>query len=137
MQPTENDEGYLGPRSEFVGYSAYIKSYAWKKKRQVAIEKYENKCQRCGRMDLPLEVHHKHYRTLYYERFEDVEVLCTYCHNIADKKREHDNEERAYDNAFITWASKKYGEECWLYMDEIRLMEEFDEWLEWKDNSSW
>jgi hypothetical protein len=45
--------------------------------------------------------------------------------------------ERAYDNAFVTWASKKYGEECWLYMDEMMLMEEFDEWLEWKENNDW
>jgi hypothetical protein len=133
-QPEATKEGYLGPKSEFIGYSAYIKSYSWKKKRLLAIEKLGRKCQKCGKESLPLDVHHKHYQTLYHERLVDVEILCSLCHQIEDKKRSLDRQEKAYSNGFMTWASKKYGEECWLYMDEIKLTEEFDEWLELKQN---
>lgn len=129
----EADKEYLGPKSKFVGYSTYIKSYAWRKKRDVAFKKLGRKCQNCGIENIRLDVHHKHYKTLYHERIQDIEILCEKCHKKADRARVNKREEEAYENAFVTWATSKYGEECLLYMDEMKLWMEFDEWIEKKE----
>ena len=124
---------FLGPKSAFVGYSSYIRSNDWRKKRKYAIHVAEHQCEKCGKINVPLQVHHKHYKTLYNERLEDVEVLCKPCHQSAHIKIKKEKEERAYDNAFSTWVSKKFGEDALDYMDAELLWEEFDEWLDWKE----
>ena len=108
-----------------MGYKQYIKSEEWSNKRRYALYKADYRCQKCGRRATSLEVHHKHYDTLYRERLEDVQVLCVSCHHSADSDREH-------WTALETWAHKVYGE-CWYDHDETRIQEEFDEWLEWKE----
>lgn len=130
------ENNYLGPKSPFMGYSAYISSYHWRKKRKYALEKLGAQCQRCSATDKPLQLHHKHYETLYYEKLEDVAVLCEGCHEIADEKRRQSNIEKRYDSAFDTWATRKYGEE-YYEMDEMMLNEEFEEWLEWKEQEDY
>ena len=86
-----------------MGYKKYLKSVEWKTKRSFAIKMAKYKCQRCGSTK-KLEVHHKNYECLYYERLNDVEVLCTNCHLIADSERE-------YETAYETYAYKKYGDD--------------------------
>lgn len=61
-----------------MDYYTYIKSKAWRKKRKKFIRMSGGQC-RCGSRR-SLQVHHKHYRTLKRERFEDVEVVCKHCH---------------------------------------------------------
>lgn len=131
--PANHEDGYLGPKSRFVGYSSYIKSNDWRKKRKYALEYLGKQCQRCEVKDKNLEVHHKHYKTLYHEKIEDIEVLCSECHEKADETRKKTNIERAYNSAFGTWAIKKYGEHSLYDMAEERLYEEFEEWLDWKE----
>jgi hypothetical protein len=133
-EPVDKNDTYLGPKSAFVGYQAYIKSNDWRKKREYALKILGCVCRRCETTDVPLQVHHKHYRTLYHERLEDVIVLCTPCHETTHRIIKREREERAYGNAFCTWAEKKYGEDAYEYMDMEILGEEFDEWLESKED---
>lgn len=37
-------------------------------------------CQRCKREGVPLDVHHRNYEHLFYERPGDLVVLCRKCH---------------------------------------------------------
>ncbi len=41
-----------------------------------------NRCQVCGRSDVPLEVHHNNYDRLGEELLEDLVVLCRDCHQL-------------------------------------------------------
>lgn len=117
----------LGAISKTMGYTAYIQSDDWACKRRMALYKRNNKCQRCG-SEHRLEVHHKHYETLYHERLHDVEVLCKDCHNIADVSR-------AEYSAFASWVEKKYGDFA-DYCDDESIQNEFDRWLERKQGEN-
>ena len=115
----------LGPPSPEIGYDRYINSEMWKNKARYAKYKKGPDCERCGKKNCVLEVHHKHYNTLYHERLEDVEVLCDVCHPKADQEREK-------ETAFHTWADKVYGDR-WYSFSQYTLdaiQEEFDEWYE-------
>ena len=69
-----------GKRAAFVGtYREYIRSNQWKRIRRLAIKHYGGRCSVCGAKDR-LEVHHRHYKTLFRERMEDLSVLCNGCH---------------------------------------------------------
>ena len=109
----------LGPESKQIGYDKYIKSESWANKRAFALYKANYTCQHCKEQGKNLEVHHKHYDTLYRERLNDVEVLCKSCHSNADRRRE-------YFTAYETWVYKKYGDRHDL--DSEWLQREFDEW---------
>ena len=75
--------GLAAAVSSTVQYKEYIRSDAWRNKRDNAIEAAEGKCRSCGSR-CGLCVHHLHYRTLFNENIEDLEVLCRSCHT-----REH------------------------------------------------
>lgn len=133
-KPKDKNDTFLGPKSDFVGYPAYIKSNDWRKKREFALKILGAKCQMCNKTDLPLHVHHKHYKTLYHERFEDVNIFCTLCHEKTHRVIKNERAGRAYGNAFSTWVEKKYGDDAHECMDLEMLGEEFDDWLESKEN---
>ena len=63
-------------------YRAYIKSYAWRARRQRALEKAGFRCQVCGDRRR-LEAHHVTYANLGHELDEDLTVLCWQCHVVA------------------------------------------------------
>jgi 5-methylcytosine-specific restriction endonuclease McrA len=64
----------------FAGtYREYIDSPQWAKKKRKAKKFYGGKCCRCG-ATRDLQVHHRHYRTLFRESMKDLEVLCGGCH---------------------------------------------------------
>ena len=115
---------YLGPKSPYTDYDKYINSKEWRNKRRRAIHMADYRCQKCGKKKEIFQIHHKHYATLFHERFKDVEVLCISCHRKADK-------DRKYWAAYETWAYKKYGEN-WAYCDDESLRDEFDAWLDSK-----
>lgn len=71
------------PPSHFVDYRRYIKSKAWRIKREAALKHYGACCAFCHRTDR-LEVHHRHYNSLGREKMKDLLVLCESCH-----KEEH------------------------------------------------
>lgn len=122
-----NPNPFLGPKTPATSYAKYINSKDWRNKSKYALHKRGNRCERCYSKK-QLEVHHKHYDTLYLERLEDVEVLCKKCHPHADAVREH-------KAAYATWAYKKYGENWWRYDDES-LYDEFEDWLKWKEREN-
>ena len=56
----------------------YLKSKHWQGTRKAKL-KIDPKCESCGEVE-QLEVHHKHYRSLYHETRDDLETLCSLCH---------------------------------------------------------
>lgn len=110
-------------------YEAYIHSLEWYVVKERAIKAARGRCQRCG-AKRDLQVHHLTYERLGHELPQDLSVLCPDCHEAADRKRRADQEERHYDNRLNAWATKRYGEEWWLYVDEGQASEEFELWLE-------
>lgn len=82
------------------------------------------RCARCRDMK-PLQLHHKHYRTLGNERLQDVEALCVDCHKIADKERE----KRTWENRVAGWAAKKYGAKWTLILHFQEAEAELVDWL--------
>ncbi len=107
-------------------YREYLGSLQWHAKREAALLRSGHKCERCG-ANKGLEVHHKHYRTLFHEQPEDLEVLCFPCHGPADERRRRNNHREAGLN---TYAAKKYGEDWHSMKDPDLVAEEFDDWRE-------
>lgn len=58
-----------------MAYRQYLASAEWDFRSGMFVERAMGQCQQCGE-HRNLHVHHKHYRTLGEERYEDVEVLC-------------------------------------------------------------
>ena len=67
-------------------YRAYLASEQWQRVRRAALSHAGYRCARCQARSNPrariyLEVHHLTYERLGRERLEDLEVLCTNCHD--------------------------------------------------------
>ena len=62
--------------------NTYLNSEEWKHKRQVVMDYYYWKCQKCG--DFATDLHHITYDNIFKEKFEDLQPLCRSCH-----KKEH------------------------------------------------
>ncbi len=107
-------------------YHEYLQSLSWHVKRQAALARAGHKCQRCEATK-SLEVHHKHYNTLFNEAPEDLEVLCILCHVGADEQRRRKSRREAGLN---TWATKKCGEDWQSSGDSDLIVEAFDDWVE-------
>jgi len=94
-------------------------------------------CERCKAPGCPLELHHKTYTNLGYERDEDLEVVCHDCHKEADLEREKLGRLNAvsalYEARLDGWASKKYGEEWEQRDDADYIAEKFDDWADRQD----
>ena len=56
-------------------YLEYLQSDLWKQRRYAALENAGFRCQLCGETD-SLEVHHRTYERLGYERPDDLVVIC-------------------------------------------------------------
>jgi 5-methylcytosine-specific restriction endonuclease McrA len=112
----------------------YINSAQWRNISALMKRIAGNKCGHCGRNSSKLEVHHLTYERFGRERMNDLVVLCESCHEIADKKRVSEREQRGRrkrDNAaYDTYMTKKYGEGFDSYYHGY---EEFSEWLEQKN----
>lgn len=59
----------------------YLRSNHWLRRARRARREAGYKCQRCRRGGQPLDVHHRNYRHLFFERRRDLLVLCRRCHN--------------------------------------------------------
>lgn len=76
----------------FVGtYVAYLKSPQWARKRRKVRQHYGNRCTVCGSTH-NLQVHHRHYRTLFREAMTDLDLLCCGCH-----QNHHETDGKAMD----------------------------------------
>jgi len=60
-------------------YQAYLRTQAWQSKRKAALKRAGYKCQKCSDK-YRLDVHHKTYERLGFERPDDLLVLCHKCH---------------------------------------------------------
>ena len=69
-----------------VRYSEYIHSEKWGERRLAKIEQAHFRCEKCGEKH-NLSVHHKTYDRLGNERTDDLIVLCSSCHWVADEYR--------------------------------------------------
>lgn len=116
-------------------YEAHIRSARWKNMRRDMMRLRGPRCEveGCGRGP-PLELHHKTYARLGRELTTDLKLLCSWHHGEADRERERQVEwvaqTRRYNAGLSTFATKKYGEDWEMRVDEDRAAEEFDEWLE-------
>ena len=113
-------------------YKAYLMTDMWKVRRELALWRSGHKCTKCGAKK-ELEVHHKSYDRLGKERPEDLEVLCSACHAIADSRRRVDTNVRAWNARVTGWAEKRYGEDWHLYHDYDDVEGEFESWLDGHD----
>lgn len=66
-------------------YASYIQSERWRQRRQQAIARAGGCCQVCNSHG-PLDVHHREYRRLGYERAADLIFLCADCHALYHKR---------------------------------------------------
>ena len=117
-------------QKHFSSKEEYYKSEEWQVKRAFALHRAGNRCERCGASGV-LDVHHLTYENLYNEKPDDLQVLCKKHHKEADRKREHEN---YLKKSLETYINKKYGEDC-DYFDGVE--EEFEEWLERKQENDW
>lgn len=61
-----------------MDYYDYLETYHWKKFR-ARIRKQRKVCEWCGARTR-LEIHHRHYNSLWHEQDRDVNLLCRECH---------------------------------------------------------
>jgi hypothetical protein len=61
-------------------YKLYLQTEHWQHIRQEALKAAQYKCQLCNEKDKILDVHHRDYKNLGCETFNDVIVLCDQCH---------------------------------------------------------
>jgi hypothetical protein len=79
---------------------------------------------------ISIELHHLTYRRLFDEGMEDLEFLCSVCHND-----EHSRIRRraCFANGAATWAEGVYGED-WEYRPGMDVVyAEFSQWILEKD----
>ena len=113
---------------DYDEYLDYLESPEWKSLRKLVLGRACYRCERCRKAG-PLEVHHKHYNTLYREKLCDLEALCLECHEIADRQREA---KTRFERGLDTYATKKYGYNWVDYPGYDEAAEEFSEWLDSK-----
>lgn len=66
--------------AEYLDYASYIESDAWKEKARRIRERDGYRCQICGAVDVPMEVHHLTYDRLFQEQDDDLLTVCAACH---------------------------------------------------------
>lgn len=125
-------------------YDDYIASATWREKREPILARAGGCCERCHLPCDRLEVHH---RT--YERFggrelpDDLEALCSRCHQIADNERREELlealelsatevEESAECAAFDSWMVRRYGDD-WQRLDDDTVEREQQRFQNWRD----
>jgi 5-methylcytosine-specific restriction endonuclease McrA len=112
-------------------YDGYVRGSKWRNMRDDMIRLRGEQCERCG-YRYELQLHHRSYERLGRELISDLEVLCQPCHEKADEERALQGQARRYNAALDTYATKKYGEGWNFQRDPDQVAEEFDQWLERK-----
>ena len=91
-------------------YRSYMKSFAWKQKREEAFRHYGWVCNRCNGT-LKLHVHHKSYARLGDEKMSDLEILCEECHQKHHKAEDRILELAAFQTRLIDPYAKDHKDE--------------------------
>ena len=80
-------------------------------------------CQRCGAVDVELQVHHLTYARLGREDWEDLKVVCSPCHAIEDREREERARwAEAYQRELARWAFEQFGKD-WRLLNRSGYIE--------------
>lgn len=69
-------------------HARYMRSAAWRRRRELAIRRASFRCATCGRLRFDargLQVHHVTYDRLGCERDADLMVLCRRCHKALSR----------------------------------------------------
>jgi len=61
-------------------YQKYLKSSAWRKKREELFVLRGKRCEKCSNENY-LQIHHLTYERIFNERLEDLKILCKGCHS--------------------------------------------------------
>jgi chlorite dismutase len=69
-----------GIRWPYWLYQVYLRSNAWRHKRQRIIKRANGRCETCRNTTNRLEVHHYDYSNLGNEPECDLFAVCNYCH---------------------------------------------------------
>ena len=67
-----------------MDYKKYLRSKEWQDVRESLFKVRGKKCEECGSEE-QINVHHKHYGSLYNEKLKDLQVLCRSCHRKTHK----------------------------------------------------
>lgn len=83
-----------------AAYERHLHSDYWRQLRRRALARAQQRCEwmtrtgnRCT-CTRELQVHHLHYDTFGHERLADVQVLCVRHHEIADRRRKQEMQQR-------------------------------------------
>lgn len=71
---------YIIPDRQEWYWNYYLKSAHWQARAKKARSMAGYMCQKCKAEGVPLDVHHKNYRRLFWERSGDLVVVCRKCH---------------------------------------------------------
>ena len=92
---------HIPQRLDASEYQAYMRSPAWKVKRQQCIDRFHGRCALCYSAE-KLQVHHRTYIRLGFELPEDLTCLCGFCHMDLHEgriKRQMENANREFEAA--------------------------------------
>lgn len=86
-------------RPQTLSYREYMLSPQWAVKRKAVVARAGHTCQRCGRRNCRIEVHHLTYVRLGQERPEDLIAVCMDCHRLLDKQHQTGSGRKVVDRA--------------------------------------
>ena len=78
-------------------YSAYLKTPAWAKRRQLVLQRAQGLCEGC-RSAVPIHAHHRTYAHVGDELLYELVALCGACHQKAHPNKEIDDGWRPSDS---------------------------------------
>jgi 5-methylcytosine-specific restriction endonuclease McrA len=87
-KPTPLD--YDPNKIQYSSKQDYLKSPAWQTRRKAVLKRDNYTCQKCNINQVPLEVHHLHYRNFTEEPLSDLVSLCRSCHQSIHDKHGYD-----------------------------------------------
>lgn len=91
-------------------YQLYLASREWCKLREQVRERAGDRCERCD--IFPMDAcHHLSYANKYNESLEDLQAICTTCHEFTHGKSDFDPLE---NRDFIEWLACNPGDKPWL-----------------------
>jgi hypothetical protein len=77
-------------------YQRYLQTEHWRRTRMEVLSRARYRCELCGVNDR-LEVHHKHYESLWNEALDDLIALCRACHDKVHQVEVHDETPADWD----------------------------------------
>jgi hypothetical protein len=117
-------------------YRARLAAADWREEiRPQILARARGRCERCECRPEVLEVHHRHYGSLWNERPEDLEALCPPCHEWADEERRAHVERLAA----VALEMAQFRGFCFRVFGDAPppadAWEQFDRWLDRKEEA--